>query len=73
MNGASIRGINDLEFGPDGLLFAASTLGNEIVILHPQSGAIIERIYEAQGVKAPVRWYSDPMDRCIGHRYYPVK
>ena len=49
--GASISGANGMDFGPDGLLYVASVIGSELVVLDPDSGEVKRRISE--GVNSP--------------------
>jgi sugar lactone lactonase YvrE len=57
--GAAISGANGIHFGPDGLLYVASVLGSELVVLDPDSGEVKRRI--AEGVDSPddVAFHSD--------------
>ena len=50
-SGALISGANGMHFGPDGLLYVASVIGSELVVLDPDSGEVIRRISE--GVEGP--------------------
>ena len=49
--GAAISSANGMAFGPDGLLYVASYIGSEIVVLDPESGEVKRRISE--GVDNP--------------------
>lgn len=49
--GAEISGANGIYFGPDGLLYVASVIGSELVVVDPKSGEIKRRITE--GVNNP--------------------
>ncbi|MGD8832334.1 MAG: WD40 repeat domain-containing protein, partial [Pseudomonadales bacterium] len=51
VTGANISGANGLHFSPDGRLFVASVMGSELVVLDPDSGAVLERI--SRGVDGP--------------------
>jgi len=53
VTGAGISGANGLQVGPDGLLYVASVLGSEIVVLDPDSGAVQRRLTAADGVAGP--------------------
>ena len=48
--GANISSANGLHFGPDGMLYVASVLGNEIVVIDPESGEITRRIGADDGM-----------------------
>ena len=49
--GATISGANGMHFGPDGLLYVASVIGSELVVLDPETGEVKRRI--GQGVNSP--------------------
>jgi sugar lactone lactonase YvrE len=49
--GAGISGANGMHFSPDGKLYVASVLGSELIVLDPDSGAVLERLQE--GVDGP--------------------
>lgn len=49
--GASISGANGMQFGPDGLLYVASVIGSELVVLDPDTGEVKRRI--SDGVNSP--------------------
>jgi sugar lactone lactonase YvrE len=51
--GAGISGANGLHFSPDGLLYVASVLGSELVVLDPDSGEVRQRLTAADGVVGP--------------------
>lgn len=53
VTGAGISGANGLLVGPDGLLYVASVLGSEIVVLDPESGTVQRRLTAADGVLGP--------------------
>jgi sugar lactone lactonase YvrE len=53
VKGAPVRGINHIEYGPDGLLYAASFLGNEITIFDLQTREIVDKLGLMQKVKSP--------------------
>lgn len=50
-SGANISGANGMQFSPDGRLFVASVIGSELVVLNPETGAVLERL--AEGVDGP--------------------
>jgi sugar lactone lactonase YvrE len=52
-NGAAIHSANGITFGPDGSLYIASFLGQEIIVMNKQNGQIINRIGIDKGVKSP--------------------
>lgn len=58
-SGAAISGANGMQFGPDGLLYVASVIGSEIVVLDAATGEIKRRITE--GVNSPddIAFHSD--------------
>jgi sugar lactone lactonase YvrE len=49
--GAHISGANGMHFSPDGRLYVASVLGSELVVLDPDTGAVLERL--SDGVDGP--------------------
>lgn len=51
VRGASINSANGIAIGPDGNLYVASVLGQDIVVINKNSGKIIDRITE--GVQSP--------------------
>lgn len=51
--GASSRGANGINFGPDGNLYIASVIGREIIVMNPLNGEIINRLGPGQGVEGP--------------------
>jgi sugar lactone lactonase YvrE len=53
VRGAPIHGSNGIKIGPDGLLYIASVLGREILIMDPLNGKILETYDSAQGVAGP--------------------
>jgi sugar lactone lactonase YvrE len=53
VQGAPIHGANGLRFDADGHLHIASAFGREIVVMDPQSGAILDRYTGADGVETP--------------------
>jgi sugar lactone lactonase YvrE len=52
-SGAAIHSANGITFGPDGSLYIASFLGQEIIVMNKQNGQIINRIGLDKGVKSP--------------------
>lgn len=53
VKGAALHGTNGLNFGPDGNLYIASFLGQEIIVMNKQNGTIIKRIGRDMGVNSP--------------------
>jgi len=53
VQGAPVSGANGLDIGPDGNLYIASVLGQEIVVMNRNDGEIIDRIGLEKGVLAP--------------------
>ena len=53
VTGAAISGANGLQFGPDGLLYVASVIGSELVVLNPETGEVLSRLTQADGVVGP--------------------
>jgi sugar lactone lactonase YvrE len=53
VQGAPLNGANGTMFGPDGYLYVASVGGSEIVVMDPETGEIVERYTQAQGVDGP--------------------
>lgn len=51
--GAALKGANGINFGPDGNLYVASFLGQEIIVMNKQNGKIIKRICHEDGVIVP--------------------
>jgi sugar lactone lactonase YvrE len=51
VKGATLRGANGVDIGPDGNLYIASVYGQEIVVMDKNNGKIIDRITE--GVQSP--------------------
>ena len=51
--GAAIHSANGITFGPDGSLYIASFLGQEIIVMNKQNGTITNRIGLDKGVKSP--------------------
>jgi sugar lactone lactonase YvrE len=51
--GAVIKGANGINFGPDGNLYIASFLPQEIIVMNKQNGKIIKRIGSDKGVISP--------------------
>ncbi|MGB5314864.1 MAG: hypothetical protein WBN56_02600 [Robiginitalea sp.] len=51
VKGATLRGANGVDIGPDGNLYIASVYGQEIVVMDKNNGRIIDRITE--GVQSP--------------------
>lgn len=53
VTGATISGANGLDFGPDGLLYVASVIGSEIVVMDPRDGTVRRRMTTLDGVAGP--------------------
>jgi sugar lactone lactonase YvrE len=53
VRGSPIHGANGIMFGPDGNLYIASVLGQEIVVMNPETGDILDRRGPDQGVDSP--------------------
>ena len=53
VKGAPIHGANGLYFGPDGNLYVACAVGNEIIKMDPNSGRILDRIGQERKVDGP--------------------
>ncbi|MFO7720220.1 MAG: hypothetical protein R6W85_07255 [Gillisia sp.] len=52
-SGATLKAANGIDIGPDGNLYIASILGQEIVVMNKQNGKIIKRLGLEMGVKSP--------------------
>ncbi len=50
-SGANISGANGIHFSTEGKLYVASVLGSELIVLDPDSGAVLDRL--ADGVDGP--------------------
>ncbi|MDP2040260.1 MAG: hypothetical protein Q8S14_05705 [Algoriphagus sp.] len=51
--GAVIKGTNGINFGPDGNLYIASVLSQEIIVMNKQNGKILKRLGPGDGVNSP--------------------
>lgn len=51
--GAPFHTANGLFFGPDSNLYIASTGGQEIIVMNPETGAILKRLGQEVGVTSP--------------------
>lgn len=51
--GSPLHGTNGMYVGPDGRLYVASFLGNEIAIVNRKSGAIVDRLDASDGIDGP--------------------
>jgi sugar lactone lactonase YvrE len=51
--GSVLNGPNGVDVGPDGNLYVASFIGDEITVHHPQTGAVLDRIGPERGVHGP--------------------
>lgn len=52
-HGAALHGANGIDIGPDGNLYIASVVGEEIVVMNRSDGTIIKRFGLEMGVKGP--------------------
>ncbi len=52
-SGAKITGANGIAFAPNGSLYVASVIGSELIVLNPNTGAVLERLTRADGVEGP--------------------
>src|SRR5688500_14471678 len=53
VEGARLHGANGMNVGPDGRLYVASLLGNEIAVVNRKSGAVVDRLDGSDGVDGP--------------------
>ena len=53
VTGAKISGANGMAFSKDGLLYVASVLGSEMIVLNPDTGQVVKRFTRADGVEGP--------------------
>lgn len=53
ITGAPYRSSNSADFGPDGNLYIASVGGHEILVMDPETGAVLKRLGEEIGVTSP--------------------
>ncbi|HEY31556.1 MAG TPA: hypothetical protein G4O10_00445 [Dehalococcoidia bacterium] len=53
VQGSPIHGSNGIMFDENDMLYIASAVGREIMIMDPKSGSIIDRLDTADGVQAP--------------------
>ena len=51
--GPSHSSANGAYFGPDGNLYIASVGGHEILVMDPETGAVLKRLGEEVGVTSP--------------------
>jgi sugar lactone lactonase YvrE len=51
--GAVLKGTNGINFGPDGNLYIASFLPQEIIVMNKQNGKILKKLGPADGVISP--------------------
>src|SRR4029453_17163873 len=51
--GSVLNGPNGVNVGPDGNVYVASGIGNEITVHDPRTGAILDRIGPERGVHGP--------------------
>src|SRR4030095_931987 len=52
-SGAAISGANGMHFSNDGLLYVASLLGSELIVLDPDTGQVQRRLGATEGVAGP--------------------
>ncbi len=52
-SGAEISGANGMHVGPDGMLYVASVLGSELIVIDPDTGQVQRRIGASDGVAGP--------------------
>lgn len=53
VEGARLHGANGMNVGPDGRLYVASLLGDEIAVVNRKSGAVVGRLDGSNGVDGP--------------------
>ena len=53
VQGATLNSANGLAVGPDGLLYIASALGHEIVVMDPDTGEVLETLGSGKHVSVP--------------------
>ena len=53
ITGAVLKGTNGINFGPDGNLYIASFLPQEIIVMNKQNGKILKKFGPADGVISP--------------------
>jgi len=51
--GSVLNGPNGVDVGPDGNVYVASVIGDEITVHHPRTGAVLDRIGPERGVHGP--------------------
>ena len=53
VKGAPFHGANGINFGPDGNLYIASVSGDEIIVMDPETGELLERYGSDRNVMVP--------------------
>ncbi|WP_148313610.1 hypothetical protein [Sorangium cellulosum] len=53
VEGARLHGANGMNVGPDGRLYVASLLGDEIAVVNRKSGSVVDRLDGSDGVEGP--------------------
>ncbi|XXX80722.1 hypothetical protein WMF30_18355 [Sorangium sp. So ce134] len=53
VEGARLHGSNGMNVGPDGRLYVASLLGDEIAVVNRKSGGVVDRLDGSDGVDGP--------------------
>lgn len=51
--GGPLHGSNGIMFGPDGRLYVASVVSSEVAAIDPETGEVLDRWGEAEGVNGP--------------------
>lgn len=64
--GSDLSGANGIYVGPDGRVYTASVVGNEITVQHPGSGEVLDRIGPERGGRVPMICSSPMTARSTG-------